>query len=102
MIYRIGPAGLETKALEVLGAKHKPVENSFQNFLKDALQRQVTETNDLIRSADKKSMDFVLGKVDNIADVMMMQEIANASLQFTVQLRNSFLEAYHEIMRLQV
>ena len=100
MIYRIGPAGLETKMLETLGVKKTAA--SFGEIFQKAVADQLSATNELIRGADQKGIDFALGKTDDIAEVMAAQEIANASLQFTVQLRNSFLEAYNEIMRLQV
>lgn len=102
MIYRIGPAGLEHKAQELLGSRPNNRGLAFSDYLKKAVTDQVTTTNDLIHKADQIGIDFALGKVENIAEVMAAQEIANTSLQFTVQLRNSFLEAYNEIMRLQV
>ncbi|MDO4765063.1 MAG: flagellar hook-basal body complex protein FliE [Eubacteriales bacterium] len=102
MIYRIGPAGLETKMLETLGAKPKEQGVNFGDFLSKAIQNQVSSTNELIKAANQKGIDFALGKVEDIAEVNAAQEIANASLQFTVQLRNTILEAYNEIMRLQV
>lgn len=102
MIYRIGPAGLETKMLETLGAKPKKQGVNFGDFLSKAIQNQVSSTNELIKAANQKGIDFALGKVEDIAEVNAAQEIANASLQFTVQLRNTILEAYNEIMRLQV
>ncbi len=102
MIYRIGPVGLQTKMLEVLGAGKAADNVPFGEFLKNAVRDQLSETNELIKAANQKGIDFALGKTDDIAEVMAVQEIANSSLQFTVQLRNSFLEAYNEIMRLQV
>ena len=35
-------------------------------------------------------------------DVMIAQEKASIALQYTVQLRDSILDAYNEIMRMQV
>lgn len=102
MIYRIGPAGLEAKMLETLGVRKTPGSESFGEVFQKAVANQLSTTNELIRGADQKGIDFALGKTDDIAEVMAAQEIASASLQFTVQLRNSFLEAYNEIMRLQV
>ncbi|AVM70172.1 flagellar hook-basal body complex protein FliE [Lachnospiraceae bacterium oral taxon 500] len=102
MIYRIGPAGLEAKMLETLGVKKASGAASFGEIFQKAVADQLSATNELIRGADQKGIDFALGKTDDIAEVMAAQEIASASLQFTVQLRNSFLEAYNEIMRLQV
>ncbi|RRD94982.1 flagellar hook-basal body complex protein FliE [Clostridiales bacterium COT073_COT-073] len=102
MIYRIGPVGLEAKAQEVLGTGKNKTAVPFSDFLKNAVIDQVSTTNDLIQKANQKGIEFALGKIDDIAEVNAVQEIANASLQFTVQLRNSLLEAYNEIMRLQV
>lgn len=68
----------------------------------DAAMGVVKETNSLQKVADQKSLDFALGKSDNIHEVMMAQEQASIALQFTVQLRNSLLDAYNEIMRMQI
>lgn len=102
MIYRIGPSGLETKMLETLGINKNKQTANFGDFLQNAIANQIGTTNELIKAADQKGIDFALGKVEDVAEVMAMQEIANTSLQFTVQLRNSLLEAYNEIMRIQV
>ena len=48
------------------------------------------------------SIDFALGKVDSVHDVMIAQEKASIALQYTVQLRDSVLDAYNQIMRMQV
>jgi flagellar hook-basal body complex protein FliE len=60
------------------------------------------DTSNQIAQADEMAVDFALGKIDNIHDVMIAQEKANIALQYTVQLRDAFLDAYNEIMRMQV
>lgn len=73
----------------------------FKMFF-DAAMDNLDEVNTLQKNADQMSVDLALGKIDNVADVMIAQEKASIALQYTVQLRNKLLDAYNEIMRLQV
>jgi flagellar hook-basal body complex protein FliE len=43
-----------------------------------------------------------MGLNDNLHQVMIASEKADIALQFTVQIRNKILEAYQEIMRMNV
>lgn len=81
--------------------KSKSTETPFSAFLNSAVSN-LEEVNDLQKSADQMSVDFAIGKIDNIADVMIAQEKASVALQYTVQLRDKLLEAYNEIMRIQI
>lgn len=62
----------------------------------------LNDTNNTIKEADQLSLDFALGKVDSIHEVMIAQEKASVALQYTIQLRDKFLDAYNEIMRIQM
>lgn len=74
---------------------------AFSAFLSSAVDN-LEQTNQLQKTADQMSVDFAVGRIDNIADVMIAQEKASVALQYTVQLRNKLLDAYNEIMRIQV
>jgi len=71
---------------------------SFTEFLKDALNK----TNDLQIESQKLQEDFAAGRTDNIHQVMIAAEKADIALQFTMQIRNKILDAYNEIMRMQI
>lgn len=71
---------------------------SFSDFLKEA----VNKTNDLLIESEKISEDFAAGKTDNIHQVLIAVEKADTALQFTMQIRNKVMEAYNEIMRMQI
>lgn len=81
--------------------QNKKTQTPFSAFLNSAVDN-IEEVNGLQKSADQMSVDFAIGKIDNIADVMIAQEKASVALQYTVQLRNNLLDAYNEIMRIQV
>lgn len=73
----------------------------FSEIYKSAVEL-LDETNTLQKDAEQASIDFALGKTDNVHDVMIAQEKASIALQYTSQLRDSMLEAYNEIFRMQV
>lgn len=76
-------------------------ETPFSAFF-DVAMGSLNDVNTLTKSADQMSVDFALGRTDNIADVMVAQEKASTSLQYTVTLGNKLIEAYNEIIRIQV
>ncbi len=70
----------------------------FKELLMEALQN----VNSLEQEASKMTEDFIAGKTDNIHSVMISAEKASVSLDFVMEVRNKVLEAYQEIMRMQV
>lgn len=73
----------------------------FEDFYNSAINLY-KQTNDFQVQADKMQMDFVSGKTDNIADVVISQMQAKTTLQFTTQVTNKVLETYKEILRIQL
>ncbi|MGB3990558.1 MAG: flagellar hook-basal body complex protein FliE, partial [Acetivibrionales bacterium] len=62
----------------------------------------LSRTSNLLLEADQIADDFAAGRTDNIHQVMLAAEKANVALQFTLQIRNKLLDAYNEIMRMQI
>ncbi len=77
------------------------IETPFSTFLNTAVEN-IDSVNQLQKDAEQMSVDFALGRIDNVADVMVAQEKASIAIQYTVQLRNKLLDAYNEIMRIQI
>ncbi|HHW47992.1 MAG TPA: flagellar hook-basal body complex protein FliE [Clostridiaceae bacterium] len=71
---------------------------SFIDYLNSALEK----TNNLIIESEKLAEDFAAGRTDNIHQVLIAAEKADIAFQFTVQIRNKILDAYNEIMRMQI
>jgi len=71
---------------------------NFADYLKDALNK----TNDLKIQSDNLTDDFAAGRTDNIHEVMIAAEKAGIAMDFTMQVRNKILDAYNEIMRMQI
>lgn len=75
--------------------------DAFSNLLASAMQL-VKETNDLSNVANAEQMNFALGYSDNTHDLAIAQQKAALSLQYTVAVKNKLIEAYKEIMNMQI
>ncbi|HAU85660.1 MAG TPA: flagellar hook-basal body complex protein FliE [Lachnospiraceae bacterium] len=84
--------------------KQSKIENNnnqtFASFFKSALDN-VNETNSYINKANEEEIKFALGQSDSLVDLQNAQLKANISLQYTVAIKNSLVDAYKEIMNLQ-
>ena len=72
--------------------------NGFGDLFKKALQ----EVNAAQKESQVKTQALVMGEGTDIHEVMIASQKASLSLQLTVQTRNKVVEAYQEIMRMQV
>lgn len=71
---------------------------SFGQVLAEAIQR--VEQQQI--QAEDAAVRLAAGQVEDLAEVMITAEKANLSLGLAVQIRNKALEAYQEIMRMQL
>ncbi|OQX18687.1 MAG: flagellar hook-basal body complex protein FliE [Desulfobulbaceae bacterium A2] len=79
-------------------APARQLEDSFRDLLKESIDSTVAaEVN-----ADKQVQQLHAGGTRDLHEVMIAMEEADISLRLLVQVRNKALEAYQEIMRLQV
>lgn len=78
--------------------KANPTEVSFGEYLNSALMK----VTDMENHAAQLKEDFALGKTDNIPEVLIAGEKASIALQFTMSIRNKIVDAYTEIMRMQI
>ncbi|MFZ9520192.1 MAG: flagellar hook-basal body complex protein FliE [Silvanigrellaceae bacterium] len=70
----------------------------FLNLLKEGL----ADVNKSMKESDKASMDLATGKSSNIHETMLSVAKAELGLNMMVQLRNKAIEAYQDVMRMQV
>ena len=96
MINRINNNPLTT----ILSQKDKKSEepNGFVKFLKD----YINDVNNKQINADNKIEQFLKGDEKDITNVVLSVEKAEVSLQLFLQIRNKLVQAYQDIMRMQV
>jgi flagellar hook-basal body complex protein FliE len=68
----------------------------------DTLKGAIDNVNQLQKASDKSAQDMATGRTDNVADVMIAAEKADIALRVMVQVRNKIIDAYQEIMKMQV
>ncbi|MCL2204761.1 MAG: flagellar hook-basal body complex protein FliE [Defluviitaleaceae bacterium] len=76
-------------------------ENPFSAFF-GAASDMLRATNEMQLDAERLQLDFATGRIDDILAVQLAESAANTSLSFTVQVTNSIIESYREIMRMQI
>lgn len=82
----------------MFNVKEKKEEKNFSVFLKDAIKK----VNEYELNSQRLDMLSASGQIDNIHEVMIAAEKSEIALQFTIEVKNKVLDAYKEIMRLQV
>lgn len=80
------------------GAAPQAGDKSFGQVLSDALG----QVNSLQKNAEQASLDLAAGKIQDVSEVVIATEKASVALQLTMQVRNKVIDAYQEIMRMQV
>lgn len=70
----------------------------FGDMLKDSMDK----VNELQLEADRAAKELVAGRNKNIHETMLIMEKADMSFRLMMQVRNKVIDAYREIMRMQV
>ena len=73
----------------------------FQSML-DSVMGLLEDTNNLQKNANREQIAFQLGETDNTHDLMIAEKKANTALQYTIAVRDRILEAYQQIMQMQI
>ena len=84
-------------------SKSKAIVNdpSVPSF-KDTLKSFLKDVNSMQHHADKSIEKMVAGEITDIHQVMLAVEEANLSFNLMMEIRGKMMEAYQELMRMQV
>ncbi len=72
--------------------------NTFSGMLRESFDK----VNQYQHDADTATKELISGRSKNIHETMLTIERADSSLKLAMQVRNKILDAYREIMRMQV
>jgi len=87
---------------EIAGIKaSERVKESVQSF-QQVLKEFIKDVNELQLEAGEAVEKAITGEIDDIHDVMIAVEKAKTSFELLMDVSNKMLEAYKELMRLQV
>ncbi|MDZ7373499.1 MAG: flagellar hook-basal body complex protein FliE [candidate division KSB1 bacterium] len=99
----LGPVQLLERLPRIAGsdaarASEKGEVTSFGETLKKFL----SDVNELQLEANEQMEKLAAGQAENLHDVMVAVEKASISFELLLEIRNKVLEAYQEIMRMQL
>jgi len=90
--------GDKSFGLQELGPISEPKNRSFSEMLSNS----ILEVNNLQKEADKAIQNLVTGRTKNIDETMLAVEKADIAFRSMTQIRSKVIEAYKEIMRMQL
>lgn len=76
--------------------------SSTTNAFSDMLSQAMEQTGATEKEAQKQATSLLTGEADSIHSVVLASEKAEVALQLTLQIRNKVLDAYNEVMRMQI
>ncbi|HEX6989410.1 MAG TPA: flagellar hook-basal body complex protein FliE [Bacillota bacterium] len=83
-------------------AANPPAPAEVAESFGQALMRALDGVDAVQQRADQAAEAFALGENHDVAQLMIAAEQARLAMELTVQIRNKVLEAYQEIIRMQV
>lgn len=91
-----------SEAADLLNRKGKKTEGTlFDAFLNTAIDN-IKTTNSYLSDEEDEYIRFALGETENTHDLMIALQKASTALQYTVAIRDKLMDAYKEIMQIQI
>ena len=97
-IYSLGMHDELAPAGPVKGRAAAPVGPTFMQRVTEGVQ----EVNDQLLASQVDLQRLATGDADNVHDIMVRLEESRIALQLMLQVRNRVLEAYQDVMRMQI
>ncbi|WP_425509033.1 flagellar hook-basal body complex protein FliE [Virgibacillus doumboii] len=73
-----------------------------QHNFAESLKAAIEHVNDAQVASDKKTEALAKGQIDNLHDVMITAQKASITLETSVQIQKKVIDAYNQIMRMQI
>ena len=89
---------LRDSALKLSSAPENKEDSGFSHLLTQGIK----DVNLSLKDSERMTLDLASGKSNNIHETMLSATRAELSFQMLVQLRNKAIEAYQDVMRMQV
>lgn len=98
----VAPEAPALRAMEAEGLKSTNAPGDAGKGFGQMLSESIEKVNDMQVQADHSIKELAAGRTKNIHETMLSIEKADTSLKLMMQVRNKVLDAYKEIMRMQV
>ncbi|SHJ91868.1 flagellar hook-basal body complex protein FliE [Paramaledivibacter caminithermalis] len=78
--------------------RKKIKDSDFKSFLLESIDKLNSYENE----AKEMGLKLAVGEIDNIHEAIIASQKSEIALQFAIEVRNKVLDAYKEIMRMQI
>ncbi|PLR97279.1 flagellar hook-basal body complex protein FliE [Bacillus sp. T33-2] len=96
------PVGQLVKPFNVKGAAPSTTPYEAQKSFSSVLKQSIEKLNHAQLESDKMTEKLARGENVDLHQVMITAQKASISMQATLEIRNKVIEAYQEMMRMQV
>lgn len=87
--------------LDKLGAHPAPGDDAAGSFI-ETLNQSIERVNQLQKEADQAIEELATGESKSVHGAMIAVSKADMAFRLTMQVRNKMVEAYQEVMRMQI
>lgn len=85
-----------------LAEKNKTVDGNMFGALLGTAIDNIKTTNSYLSDMENEEIRFALGETENAHDLTIALQKASTALQYTVAIRDRLLDAYKELMQMQI
>ncbi|HLQ98139.1 MAG TPA: flagellar hook-basal body complex protein FliE [Candidatus Dormibacteraeota bacterium] len=96
MINGITPQSVQSTSVNTQTSSQ--AQGDFANLLKQSIENM----NDVEAVSDQKTAALVNGDIEDLHEVMIAAQKSSITVEATVQVQKKVIDAYNEIMRMQV
>lgn len=104
-LYNVSSAAVKEAVGQTSAGKTQTIteneENGFSSVFNKALENLNT-TNSYLSDAENEELRLAMGETSNTHDLTVALNKASTALNYTVAIRDKFLDAYKELMQIQI
>lgn len=86
----------------ILAEKEQKTDGTLFDAVLNTAIDNIKTTNSYLSDAEDEEIRFALGETENTHDLVIALQKASTALQYTVAIRDKLLDAYKEIMQMQI
>ncbi|MDR2045106.1 MAG: flagellar hook-basal body complex protein FliE [Clostridium sp.] len=99
---RSGGATAAAPLTGVLAEKETKADGTLFDAILHSAMDNIRTTNAYLSDQENEEIKFALGQTENTHDLTIAMNKASTALQYTIAVRDKFLDAYKEIMQMQI
>ncbi|MCZ0702558.1 flagellar hook-basal body complex protein FliE [Natronobacillus azotifigens] len=88
------PTAFTNTPRSTVGEAHSQFSNQLKNAIEQLNQSQI--------ASEQKTIALVNGEIDDLHDVMITAQKASITMNMAVEMQSKVIDAYNEIMRMQI